>query len=130
MIENINPYIDNLLFLKDYNNSIKIYIKENKLFKDNRYFQGLLRYLDGSGENNHKLIKNIILKTYNNVSIVLEVLNKNSDNISKRKKLKIYIILINSTRGLIELSKKYQMNSFCDYVLSTLLPSLNKKINN
>lgn len=106
---NINPFINNLYFIKEYgNNEMKIIIQNNKLIHDTRYFQGLRRYLDDSGNDTRYKIDRILLNTYNHIFVILQIKYNNYDILLD--KIKLYVNLLESMPGLLLLCKKYELN--------------------
>ena len=130
MLYTINPFINNLYIIKDYNIDIKLYIDDNKILIDNRIFlQGIRRFLDNSGLYNYNNIENIIKNTYNQISTIILINNfimeKNSGNKENEiTKYKLYVLLLESLEGLKKLSIKYNFLYFYNDIKNNLIPLL------
>ena len=127
MLYTINPFINNLYIIKDYNIDIKLYIDDNKILIDNRIFlQGIRRFLDNSGLYNYNNIENIIKNTYNQISTIILINNfimeKNSGNKENEiTKYKLYVLLLESLEGLKKLSIKYNFLYFYNDIKNNLI---------
>ena len=125
--KNINKYIDNLFILIKYaQNEFKITIDNEKINKDDRYLNGIVRYIDNSGYYNRQNIQNTIKNTYYIIANVIQIplIDKNKD--LYHNKLLLYILYLDSLPGLRLICNKYNIQ--CEYILlcEKVIPILNK----
>ena len=128
MLKGKNPYIDNLLVIIYYNITSKLIITENKIEFDKTYFfQGLVRYYNDIGEINRNNIEQVLLLTYKNLFLLLEIPYNRNNKYLVIKKIRLFNSILESRKNLAKLSEKYEISNFLEYY-NEMIGKLNRII--